>query len=83
MFHVHFLPAARLGAVLNAPTTSYLKIEGLQAGKSAADVDGALAGLLALRVEDGNYGGVAGRAVEKDERVMLFGWDDPEVRCVL
>ena len=29
---------------------------------------------------EGSYGGVWGKAMEKDDHVLLFGWDDPKVR---
>lgn len=79
MFHVHFEPDAHLAPVLDAPFTSYLHVQSRKPGKTAAEVEAPLNALIALPVLPGGHGGASGKGVEKDEHVLLFGWDSPQI----
>ena len=80
MTHVYFEPNAHLAPLLNAPYTSYLQSQTRKEGRTAAELELHLTALTALPLLPGGHGGASGRAVEKDEHVLLFGWDTPEVR---
>ena len=79
MFHVYFEPDKNLAAILNAPYTSYSHVLTRKPGKSAAELDGLLTTLSELTDVKGSSGGAWGRASEKDEHLLLYGWDDPKV----
>ena len=79
MFHVYFEPDRSLAAILNAPYTSYSHTLTRKSGKTADELDGLLSALSSLTGVEGSSGGAWGRAIEKDEHILLYGWDDPKV----
>ncbi|KIP02539.1 hypothetical protein PHLGIDRAFT_130689 [Phlebiopsis gigantea 11061_1 CR5-6] len=79
MFHVHFTPdSTQLASVLNAPYTSYSYVLSLKPGKDAARAEVAFKGLAGVTGVNGCYGGIMGKVVERNEQILLFGWDDPK-----
>lgn len=77
MFHVPL--NASPAPALNAPVTSLVHITKLGAGRAfARDVQPHLAQIAGARVH-GAHGGAFGKLVERDEYVMLTGWDSVEV----
>lgn len=82
MFHVYFAPEDKLAAVLNTTYISYAHMMSLKPGKTAGDIEAQLKAMSELPPGEGSPGGVWGNAVEKDERVMIYGWDDPKVRAI-
>lgn len=79
LFHAYF--EGDLTPIVNAPFTSFTRILGANPGKTAADVETQLKAMTALPNVKGSYGGVWGKVVEKEEHVILYGWDDPKVRA--
>lgn len=77
LFHVYF--DIDLVPVLNAPFTSFGHVVALKPGKTAEDLQAALKALASPIQIEGCYGGSYAKAVEKDEWVILHGWDDPKV----
>lgn len=83
IFHVpHFAPFDRLAAVLGAPYTSYAHTTTLKPGKTVEGLQKVLQAVVDTPVDEGGVGGLFGKAMENDGHIVLFGWDDPEVRTL-
>ncbi|GJE89055.1 hypothetical protein PsYK624_051450 [Phanerochaete sordida] len=78
MFHVPL--SASPASALNAPVTSFVHIYKLGAGRSFKDVQPNLDQITTgVRHVQGAHGGAYGKLVERDEYVMLTGWDSVEI----
>lgn len=77
MFHVLLEPAASLAAVLNSPVVSLIQILSLKDGVTSESFLGSVTGLAALLDLPGCYA----KLVERDEYVIINGWDSVEVCC--
>ncbi|EKM52654.1 uncharacterized protein PHACADRAFT_261228 [Phanerochaete carnosa HHB-10118-sp] len=77
LFHVYF--DGDLATVLNAPFTSFTHIISAKPGKTNDDLQATVKTLASLPQVTGCHGGSFAKAVEKDEYVMLYGWDDPKI----
>jgi hypothetical protein len=83
MFHVHFQPESNLAPLLNAPFTSFAHLSTLKPGKTINELQDAVKSLVDLPKVEHSYGGAWGKAIEKDDVVLLYGWDDPKVNTAL
>ena len=81
MFHAYFTQDNKqLATVLNAPYTSYSYVLSLKPGKDATPAETVFKALTEVTGVEGCYGGILGKVVERNEQILLFGWDDPKVR---
>ena len=78
LFHVNL--DGELAASLNATWTSYAHVAAYKPGKTPADLQPFLQQIIEVPKVEGSYGGVWGKAIEKDDHLLLYGWDDPKVR---
>ena len=77
--HVYFEPEGNISALLNAPTTSFVHIITRKPGKTAKELEEALKAVTTLPLGKGMHGGAWGKTVERDEHLMMFGWDNKDV----
>lgn len=80
LFHVYF--DGDLTPVLRAPYASVTHIMSLKPDTTPNDMERAIlnmVGLPGVQSAKGAHGAVWGKAVEKDEYVIISGWDDPKV----
>lgn len=79
MFHVYLEPKESVAAVFDSPYTSYSHVLTRKPDKAAVELDALLGTLAGLTDVEGSSGGVWGRVLEKDEHILLYGWEDPKV----
>ena len=79
MFHVNFEPDANLAVLLNATYTSFAHVSAYKPGHSPAELHAVFKGIVEVPNVPGCLGGAFGKALEKDDYVLLYGWDDPKV----
>lgn len=77
MFHVPL--NASPASALNAPVTSLVHVYKLRAGRQPDALSPAMHAITTVRGVPGAHGGAFGKLVERDEVVMVTGWDGVDV----
>lgn len=72
---------APLGPVLRAPCVSFVRVKGPAPGHALDELLRETAVVARATDVPGCTGGGWSKAFEKDEVVLLHGWEDPKVRC--
>jgi hypothetical protein len=81
MFHVPL--NASPAHALNAPVTSFVHIYQTASGKGFEHLKPVLQDITTLKDVQGAHGGAYGKLVERDEVVMVTGWDSVQVSYTL
>lgn len=83
LFHVNFGPSDEaVAAALGAPVTSVSHVTSLKPGATNEAMIAELGKLHTTGKGFGAHGGGTGKLVERDEYVLLYGWNRVEVRQV-